>query len=310
MITLAEAEGWLAARTAPLQAETVPLHDAAGRVLAGDVELAIQPAAPLATIEGLAVRAADTEGAGEYAPLPVGGMKVHSGDLLPTGADAVLPPHALDGSAALAAVARGFGTAAAGHDIPLGSVLAAGTLLTPLHLACLRADPAVIRRPRVAGARTPLLLALLDAAGAVAADADPDLVLDPATAATWHAEAIGIRPGEFTALGLTSGVPAVRLPPHPADAATAFLLLAAPALRRMSGRPAPRPVAAVLTRKISSVLGLVDAVRVRWNGAEATPLGPAEGLGLLAAAAANGLVLVPEGSEGYPAGATVPIWPL
>ncbi len=155
-----------------------------------------------------------------------------------------------------------------------------------------------------------MLLALLADLGAVAAGADPDLVLDPAAAATWHAEAIAIRPGETTAIGLADGTPALRLPPHPADAATTFLLLAVPILRRLSGRPAPQSIEAVLTRKISSVLGQVDAVRVRRVGAAATPLGPAEGIGLLAAAAANGLVLVPEGSEGYPAGATVPIWPI
>ena len=67
---------------------------------------------------------------------------------------------------------------------------------------------------------------------------------------------------------------------------------------------------ATLTRKIASALGQLDAVRVRLDHGAATPLGPAEGIGLLTAATADGLVLVPEGSEGYPAGAVVPIYPI
>jgi molybdopterin biosynthesis enzyme len=170
----------------------------------------------------------------------------------------------------------------------------------------------------IPGSRAPdfvSLLALVAAAGAVVTADEPDLVLlaeRSGGGAGWVAQAEGIamQPGEATAIGLFGGAPAIVLPRHAADAATVFALLAAPVLRRIGGLPEPQPVPGTLTRKITSSLGMLEAVRVRVAGGRATPLGPAEGIGLLAAAAANGLVLVPEGSEGYPAGAMVPIYPL
>jgi molybdopterin biosynthesis enzyme len=300
MIPLADALGWLRGEARRRAAETVPLELAVGRVLSVDLALSVRPAHPTAAMDGVAVRGVETEGASDYAPLPVAGMRVHAGSRLPPGAGATT-----------AAIARGGNVRPAGHDVPGDVWLAAGTILTPLHLAILDTDPRVAPRPRVAAPPWPAVRALLVQAGAIIVEGDADLVLMQVPAFTQMVAAgIAIRPGETTAIGLVDAIPAICLPPHPADAATVFALLAAPVLRHLARLPEPEPREGRLSRKISSSLGQVDAVRVRLDGGTAVPLGPAEGIGLLAAAGANGLVLVPEGSEGYPAGTMVPIFPV
>lgn len=310
-MTLADAIGWLQAQWVVRAAETIPLRQAAGRVLAGSVGLAPSPLHASAAIDGVAVRAADTAGASDYAPLRVAGTPVRAGDTMPADADAVLPPHGYEDGAAVVAIGRGGGVHPPGHDVAAGAVLAKATVLTALHLALLPGDPLVRRLARVAAPDLASLHALVAAAGAIVVGEDPDLVLlaeRPESGWVVQADGIAIRPGEATAIGLLGATPAIVLPRHPAEAATVFAVLAVPVLRRVAGLPELVPVIARLTRKISSALGQVDAVRVRVDGGVATLLGPAEGIGLLAAAGANGLVLVPEGSEGYPAGAMVPIY--
>ncbi len=328
MIPLADALAWLAARTPRLPGERIPLTAGAGRVLAAPTPAAWPGG--IAAIDGQAVRAADTQGASDYAPLPVGGAPVVAGAAMPKGSDAVLPLEMLDaGSVALAAVAPGHGVEPAET-----TELPPGLLLRPPHLAALaqHRDIEVVRRPVVslfvAGAKagpdalSAMLHALVQAACGHVADAAPDLVIhagrsgpgtdDTGAAAfdTLFAHGILIRPGETSALGIIAGRPALLLPGTPLACATAFALLAAPALRRMAGLPEPAPAAATLARKITSGLGQIDAVRVRLAEGTATPLGPAEGGSLAAGAGADGLVLVPAGSEGYPGGATVWVHPL
>lgn len=306
MISLAEAHAWLTAHMRQRAPEYVPRSAAANRILATDTPLVPRPTHTTALIDGLAIRAAATEGATDYAPIPVQGTPVRAGDAMPPGTDAVLPNPDAD---TLAAMAPGHGVAPAGYDIPSGAILPARTLLTPLHLALLHTDPLVLSRPHI-GTEASLLHALITAQGATVANDDPDLILTTDPLATTDAEAIATRPGETTALGHLGGTPAIRLPHFPAAQATVFAILVAPILRHLAARPEPAFIEAALTRKITSQLGQLDAVRVRVAAGAATPLGPADGIGLLAATEATGLVLVAEGSEGYPAGATVPIYPL
>lgn len=307
MISLAGALAWLEARCPTLPAETVALSRAAGRVLARDVVLRALPAWPMALIDGMAVLAAETEGASEYAPLPCRGVEVRAGFSMPAGTDAIAEIY--EGGAVLAPVARGHGVAGMGHDVAAGSLLRAGVRLTPLHLAMLNAAPSVVRRPCLGGDASAMIVALAEQEGAGDGGL-ADLLLNPVGGFPVSLGGVAIRPGERTELGLLDGVPALRLPLHPADAASVFALLVAPMLRRMGGRAERAAVRVRLMRKIASGLGRVDAVRVRVEGSEATPLGPAEGLGLAIAETATGLVLVPEGSEGYPAGAMVDVIPL
>lgn len=321
MMLLSEALAWLETYTPRLPAEPISIEHAAGRILAAALHTTARPPHPTAAIDGHAVRASDTDGATDYAPLPVPGAPVHAGDPMPPGTDAVMPPHQHDGCHASAPVAPGHFVLPTGHNAQAGLLLPAGTQLRPLHLPLLTHPPCVTRRPRILlqvappqsapDTLTPLLQALIAAEGATLATSTPDLILlaGPANPLA-PAPGIAINPGETAALGILDGVPALYLPGSPLDCATTFALLAAPALRRMAGRSEPHPTQATLTRKITSTLGQLDAIRVRLQAAQATPLGPAEHGSLAAGATADGLVLVPEASEGYPPGATVAVLPL
>ena len=64
-----------------------------------------------------------------------------------------------------------------------------------------------------------------------------------------------------------------------------------------------------LARKVTSTVGMAEVVAVRCNGANAEPLASSY-LSLAALSRADGWILVPPESEGYPAGAQVAVRPL
>ncbi|MFC7476583.1 molybdopterin biosynthesis protein [Dankookia sp. GCM10030260] len=168
----------------PLSAETVPLAAALGRVVAeGIAALADAPPFDRSSVDGFALRAADSAGASEAAPrrfrlnaevlacgvapliavAPGTATAIATGGVVPRGADAVvmIEQTALeegpDGPVMLLsrAAAPGQSIAFAGSDIARGeALLRAGTLVTSreigmLAAAGLAAVP-VVRRPRVA----------------------------------------------------------------------------------------------------------------------------------------------------------------
>jgi molybdopterin molybdotransferase len=123
---------------------------------------------------------------------------------------------------------------------------------------------------------------------------------------------LALRPGGSVALASLprrgDALPLLLLPGDPLGCLVAYDLLGARVVRRFAGvAPAlPYPVVEVpLARKIVSGLGSVDLVAVRLADGQAEPIGA--DAGLTGAAAADGFVLVAPGSEGYPAGARVPV---
>jgi molybdopterin molybdotransferase len=128
-VSLEAATEWIDAHSAALRAEEIDVREAAGRVLASDVEAkwAI-PAADRAGVDGYAVRSADTVGAGDYNPLELALVKaedelpaasaasISSGEALPRGADAILP---FD-------LARTKGAGAGNASLPAAGAQAAG----------------------------------------------------------------------------------------------------------------------------------------------------------------------------------------
>ena len=97
--------------------------------------------------------------------------------------------------------------------------------------------------------------------------------------------------------------PVFLLPGAPAACLWAYELFAGAAVRRCGGRPTALPFAArrmVLDRKLVSAIGMVDICPVvcRAEGRVA-PIAPFAEAGLAAALRADGIVIVPEGSEGY-----------
>jgi putative molybdopterin biosynthesis protein len=172
---------WRAAiDVAPLGPEEVPLAQALGRVLAQDMLAEVDvPGFDRSNLDGFAVRAADTYGASETAPVrlalgaesiptgvaptsevgPGSALSIATGGMLPRGADAVVPVEDTDVEAASLvlrrAVVPGAAVSFAGTDIGNGeTVLFAGTRLgareTGVLAAIGRTTARVFRRPRVA----------------------------------------------------------------------------------------------------------------------------------------------------------------
>ncbi len=164
----------------PLDSERVPLSQALGRVLAEDVRAEVDvPGFDRSNMDGFAVRAEETYGASEEAPIrlrlnpesvPTGvtpdgevgsgtATSIATGGMIPRGADAVIPVEHTDLEAGNLVVRRacvpGSALSFAGTDIGCGeTVLFASTRLTSRETGVLaaigRQHVEVVRRPRVA----------------------------------------------------------------------------------------------------------------------------------------------------------------
>lgn len=116
---------------------------------------------------------------------------------------------------------------------------------------------------------------------------------------------IAVSPGETAAFGFANNRPVLVLPGRFDAALAIWLLIGRPLLALLSGATEKEPPTSYpLVRKISSNLGLTEAVLVRRDGNGATPLAagyfPLETL-----TRADGWVMVPPESEGFPEGAAV-----
>lgn len=172
LLTVDEALARILARAEPLETETVPLAEAAGRVLAEDAVATVDlPGFASSAMDGFALRSADTPGAlaivghvaaGQPATGRLGpgeAMSISTGGVVPDDADAVIPIELVETDGATVHVREtvqpGANVRSRGGDIEQGAtVLAAGALLAPSRLAALAAagvaEPRCARRPRVA----------------------------------------------------------------------------------------------------------------------------------------------------------------
>jgi molybdopterin biosynthesis enzyme len=115
-------------------------------------------------------------------------------------------------------------------------------------------------------------------------------------------------PGRTAAIGHLGSVPLIALPGMLEDALAAWWTLVLPALDRLTMRQRPttaRPIA----RKIASAPGVADIVLLGSEEEAWMPLSVGE-LPLQALANADAWMLVPGNSEGFPAGALCPAYPL
>ena len=305
------------------------------------------PAERCAAWDGVALRAAAAEGAGVYNPvrlsLEAGDARlVRRGEALGSERDAVLESAevVLEDSALVlvAPVARGRGVLPPGEEIAEGTLLAAaGWRLTALDRCRLqgagvgeidaRPPPEVILAAADdgAGAATDLLAALLEDDGLGVhrpASADPAAALDAlgrreavalvapggmrtlAEAGAWAFPGLAVWPGEGCLLGSLGGAPMLALPSEPWPALAAFQLVLRPWLRRVAGAGAGPTRAATLVAKLTSTIGFTEAAAVALADGRAYPLArdprlPPPGVA--------GIVRVPDGSEGFAAGATVTV---
>lgn len=118
---------------------------------------------------------------------------------------------------------------------------------------------------------------------------------------------VAVRPGHPVVLGAVDATPVAGVPGYPVSAALTFDIFIAPLLAELEGAaPVGRPeVPARLARKLPSVLGMDDWVRVRLGSVGgrvvATPLPRGAGV-LTSLVRADGLLFVPSSVEGHPAG--------
>jgi molybdopterin biosynthesis enzyme len=118
---------------------------------------------------------------------------------------------------------------------------------------------------------------------------------------------VGLTPGETAALGNADARPVLIVPGRLDGALASWLVIGRRMLARLAGDAETAPtVTRTLSRKVTSTVGLAEVIPVRHDDANAEPLA-AKVLPLWALARANGWLVVPPDSEGYPAGTKVAV---
>jgi molybdopterin biosynthesis enzyme len=125
-----------------------------------------------------------------------------------------------------------------------------------------------------------------------------------------EAHGIGLVPGETAAFGLAQGRPVLLVPGRLDAALAVWLTLGRRTLARLQGAGEDeRVTTAPLARKIASPLGFAEIVLVRRTDDAVEPLASGH-LPLSSLARADGWVMIPAESEGFPAGAWIEVRPL
>ena len=122
---------------------------------------------------------------------------------------------------------------------------------------------------------------------------------------------IAMRPSSPTGMGVMDRRPVFLLPGNPVSCLCAYDFFAGRAIRALGGRSTDWPyrrTTAPLERKIVSTVGRLDYMRVRLVGGRVDPLAISGASVLSSTTRADGFVLVPPDSEGYPPGAEVEVF--
>lgn len=122
---------------------------------------------------------------------------------------------------------------------------------------------------------------------------------------------IAMRPSSPTGMGRLHGRLVFLLPGNPVSCLCAYDFFAGRAIRAAGGRSRDWPyrtVRARLTRKLVSTVGRLDYARISVVGNDAEPLAISGASILSSTTRADGFVIVPADSEGYPAGAEVEVF--
>ena len=120
---------------------------------------------------------------------------------------------------------------------------------------------------------------------------------------------VALQPGHPVGFGAVGDTPVVMLPGYPVGCLVAASALVRPAVNRLAHRRISEPpsVEATLARKLSSPVGTRTYARVALDDGVATPI-RARGSGVLSSVTeADGWVVVPEETEGFPEGHTVAV---
>lgn len=122
---------------------------------------------------------------------------------------------------------------------------------------------------------------------------------------------VALRPASPTGVGFLEKRPVFLLPGNPVSCLCAYDLFAGRAIRRLGGLSPELPYRSLscsLSAKIVSAVGRVDYVRVKIRAGQAEPLAVSGASMLSTTTVADGFILVPRDSEGYPPGETVTVF--
>jgi molybdopterin molybdotransferase len=122
---------------------------------------------------------------------------------------------------------------------------------------------------------------------------------------------VAMRPSSPTGVGRIGQRMVFLLPGNPVSCLAAYDFFAGRAVRLLGGRSGQWPYPAqplALARKLNSALGRTDYARVRITSEGAEPLAISGAAILSSVCQADGFVVVPENSEGFPAGAVVNVF--
>jgi molybdopterin molybdotransferase len=111
-------------------------------------------------------------------------------------------------------------------------------------------------------------------------------------------------------MGRLNGRLVFLLPGNPVSCLCAYDFFAGRAIRALGARPLAWPYPAIrapLARKLTSVVGRLDYARVRIEAGRVEPLAIGGASVLSSTTRADGFVVIPADSEGYPPGAEVQV---
>jgi molybdopterin molybdotransferase len=122
---------------------------------------------------------------------------------------------------------------------------------------------------------------------------------------------VAMRPSSPAGIGVLGGRLVFLLPGNPVSCLCAYDFFAGRAIRRLAGLRPEWPYVnrtVRLAQKLVSAVGRTDYARVRLEGDRAMPLGVSGASILSSTSRADAFVVIPEDSEGYPAGSGVDAW--
>ncbi len=121
---------------------------------------------------------------------------------------------------------------------------------------------------------------------------------------------VAMRPSSPTGIGRIGEARVLLLPGNPVSCLVGYDFFAGPVIRALGGLPPalPYPVSTLpLAARLVSQVGRTDYARVRVRGGQVEPLAIGGASALSSVTTADGFVIIPEGSEGFPEGAEVEV---
>lgn len=175
----------------------------------------------------------------------------------------------------------------------------------PIYPGIVRDDPESI----LSAMRQPADIVLVSGGSSVGQEDHAPVLL--AQHGRLEVHGVAMRPSSPTGMGSMEQRLVFLLPGNPVSCLCAYDFFAGRAIRALAGLPRTWPYSAMrlpLARKLVSTVGRLDYARVKIVDDQVHPLAISGASMLSSTTRADGFVVVPEDSEGYPPGVEVEVW--